>query len=1161
MRKRSDKDNTTAVGVGAGMIASANSTVNLFLGGRGTKTREWMNGSTNTVSLPTRRGAGLHGTVTTINNERPQQPQPPPLPPIRRQSTTAVLPSPAPSNEPSPAHETTPNRFTHDLRTGSAAATVPVAVAVMEQQEGMVGEEGGVGSEETQGEQMQRMQTERMQQLMEMQRMQAMREIQERQKRQRERTVMELRDGEAEARDGRGEEAQWLRPVVQSPATEQLQTELRGGGTDNGGQTVRSPATEQGQANIGGIVQNPSGQHPPMTQQRNIPSVSQAAPASMTQHGHPYASQQAQQSPTTQQPPMTQQRNIGNAPQAVRSPSTGAVYSSHIPLMPTPPAKKRKMTSANHPSLKGMLPIIEHHLKPHGGMQGLAKNIERQRFTMLQRACDNDDYFYVALHQVFCLWSIDPGLTTRLAMPQGKTVLESSFAIMGQLLMGNKHMTPVHTEFFAMFPNHLSELMYRSDHYNMTVNNVSMFLARLSLEWQNYIHECGRRQYPPLVDELVNRFGILSPILQHIFFTATRRNIGFADDEYSAQMEQLFNHDQDLHRKMAARVNTAYPPTEREINERNNWQAQQYITLANMRAQRVVLSQAGPNVAHPSQQQAGQPPPNRPNVMPSEVLTASPQSTTFPSQHPPWPSPATSEHSPMAVPTRLPSQASQGHSISPNQQNMPRPYPANQMPSMQARQGQVNNVVRTASRNASRNASLSQFPGAGSAGSSPVMTNPVRRGSSSPYSSVAPIIASMPAGYIAPQQQQQQQQQPQQVARIPLIPPVGYVAPYQFPQPDRSALHQAHLRSPVLRPIDVDEGPAAKEPATRFYQAVQSFAVAPTTLLDPPQITELSFVVPEHIFPNVAVDKLSDPTAPMLREVRQGTLQYRIRCSRLDKGKSIEPSDFVVADTQWPPTIFMEMNDSVLEIRRKGHYGKDRPVDITPHVVDRGLKKENVLRISVPSHPKMKSDTPYSIAIEVVEVFRHQQIMDMCIQTQRITAATTIDDIRHKLSNSAAAEDDDVALVSANLTIDLADPFTARIFTTPVRGAACRHRECFDLETFLISRSTKPHEVACLPDVWKCPLCGGDASPRSLRVDDFLVSVRQKLESQGGLDVKAILVTEDGEWTVKPEALPAGRRKSRAGGSVPREDSKSSSPAVPSRQPSRVVEIIEVDDD
>lgn len=213
----------------------------------------------------------------------------------------------------------------------------------------------------------------------------------------------------------------------------------------------------------------------------------------------------------------------------------------------------------------------------------------------------------------------------------------------------------------------------------------------------------------------------------------------------------------------------------------------------------------------------------------------------------------------------------------------------------------------------------------------------------------------------------------------------------------------------------------------------------------------------------------------------------------------MEPSDFIVADTNFPPIIFMKMNDSVLEIRRKNHY----------------------------------------------------EIM--------------IADIRAKLSNSKVDEDDDVAPLSANLTIDLADPFTSRIFATPVRGVRCRHRECFDLETFLVSRSSKPHKVACMPDVWKCPLCGGDASPRNLRVDDFLVAVRESLERRGELDVKAILATEDGEWTVKPEAAPAGRRKSRGGGpgSVPRDDSGRdyNSPPVQLRQGRRVVEVIEVDDD
>ncbi|ELR04192.1 hypothetical protein VC83_03099 [Pseudogymnoascus destructans] len=1051
MRKRSDKDKTAHAGPGTvQQIASTNSTVNLFLGD--SQVRSWMNGTAAAAAPSSTISRAKRTSVLAARGSDNSRPI----------STSTVLPSPAPSDEPSPAGETDSSRVVQKEKVGMAAqrplVTSPESSAHVELQ------------------------------------------------------------------------------AVRRPGTQQSSIVIQQGDIDAGVQAVRSP----------------------LMQQRNTSNEPQAV-----------------RSPSTQQPPMVQQRNTNNEP---HNPWTRqAVLNGYTPQAPAPPAKRRKMTSANHPSLKTMLPLIEQHLNLHGGMQNLARNIERQRFYMLQKACESDDYFYFALHQIFCLYSLDPDTATTLTMPQrGGSVLEAAFQIIGQLIMPNTAISLVHTKFFSVFPNQLSELMYRSDQYRLTVNNVAIFLARLSIEWSKYVPECVHRGYPPLVDELVNRFGLLSPILQHIIFTAARRNMGIPDDEYSAQMEKLFSHDQELHRQMAARVNTAYPPTEREINERNQWQANQYKAVRDAQLHRIGQirpgepAHMGPNAARPLQQpnlpereqspsnippatQAGQPAPIRTTIMPSEVLTASPRSTTVPSPHHyPWQS-----------------QTSQGYPITPNQQNMPsqaqtmqQPYQPNQVQSIQHRQGPVNDIVRTASRNASRNAPLVQFPGAaGSAASSPVLTNQPRRVSSSTYNMTIPTIAAMPAGYSSLQPQPQPQPQ-QKVNRVQLIPPQGYTPPYQFPQPDRSALHQAHLRSPVLKPIDADEGLAANETAHRYYQAVQSFAVKPTTLLDSPLLTELSFAVPKRVFANIAEDKISDLSAPMLREVRQGSLQYRVCCSRMNKDAQMEPSDFVVADTNWPPTIFMEMNDSVIEIRRKSHYGKDRPVDITPHVLERGATKKNTLRVSVPRPPKTNNDILYSIAIEVIEVFRHQQIVDMCLQEQRVTAKEMIEDIRAKLSNSNIDEDDDVALVSANLTIDLADPFTSRIFTIPVRGVRCRHRECFDLETFLISRSTKPQEVACLPDVWKCPLCGGDASPRALRVDDFLVSVREKLERDGELDVKAILVTEDGAWTVKPEALPAERRKSKGGaGSVPRDESERSSPASQSRQGSRAVEVIEVDDD
>jgi hypothetical protein len=112
-------------------------------------------------------------------------------------------------------------------------------------------------------------------------------------------------------------------------------------------------------------------------------------------------------------------------------------------------------------------------------------------------------------------------------------------------------------------------------------------------------------------------------------------------------------------------------------------------------------------------------------------------------------------------------------------------------------------------------------------------------------------------------------------------------------------------------------------------------------------------------------------------------------------------------------------------------------------------------------------------------------------------------------------------------------------------------------------------------DVWKCPLCGKDARPYSLQIDDFLASVRTKLVEDDNLDVKAILISADGTWRPKPEPIPLkrkamgglndddesstdeeGTRKQKAFARSQRDSSMSSG-----RRGSRQVEVIELDDD
>ncbi|KFZ10822.1 hypothetical protein V501_05032, partial [Pseudogymnoascus sp. VKM F-4519 (FW-2642)] len=605
-------------------------------------------------------------------------------------------------------------------------------------------------------------------------------------------------------------------------------------------------------------------------------------------------------------------RGATSTVQQADTPTEKQADNSHVPPAP-PPAKRHKMTSKNHPSLKTMLPILEQHVKSCGG---ITNNTEKRSINMLREACCTDDYFYVAFHQMFCLWTLNPHLVTTVLMRQERTDLEVSFSFIRKF-METSAISTVNTKFFSKFP---CNIICASDHYKLTLKRVEKFLTKLSLEWPTYSLECAQRRYPPLVVELLNRFGLYSSTFQRVVFVAIRLDMGFPNSGYGAQMDQIFNNDLAAAHQMVARINTAYPRTEGEIREHNQWCVNSYTAIRTLQEQaRLGLDPVRPSQPLPENVQS-------PSNMPS----------------------ATQAHPPYIQTDAMPSD---------------------------------------------------------------VLTVSPRSGA-------------------------------------------------------------------LLAP------PKCSQTVDRYYQAVRGFAVEPTTLPDSLRVAELTFTVSKSTFRNVAEDKLSDPVGPLLREVRKGSLQYRVHCERTNKGTRMKPTGFIATDTEWPPTILIDMNDSPLIIQRKGSYGhsRDQPVDITPHVFSHGPAKKNSLAITVLNAPGATNGIPYSIAIEVVEVFQHQQIVDMCLKTQRITAKDVIEDIRLKLSERNVDEDDDVALVSAKLTIALRDPLTASIFTTPVRGVQCRHRECFDLETFLMLRSNK-QEFACMPDAWKCPLCGGDTRPRLLRVD------------------------------------------------------------------------------
>lgn len=402
----------------------------------------------------------------------------------------------------------------------------------------------------------------------------------------------------------------------------------------------------------------------------------------------------------------------------------------------------------------------------------------------------------------------------------------------------------------------------------------------------------------------------------------------------------------------------------------------------------------------------------------------------------------------------------------------------------------------------------------------------------------------------------------------PLVPPLGYVHPQQPVNPEMTALHQAHIRSPLLVPVHAPPATMNKEdPAFRYYQAVRGFALDPTKIPTNTPLSKFEFRVPEADFQLIPKDGPPSSSQLATRQFRRGTLQFRLRCIQMKKSDAIcSTPDWIVNDTVWPESACLEINKKQLEIRRKNHHGKDLPIDITAFVRAAGPNSANRITLSITRGRTKMKDFTYFLAVEIVEILQHGQILDMCRQ-HRVPAYQTLDKIKKSLASSQN-DDDEIAMVSSDISVDLSDPFTARIFETPVRGSNCLHRECFDLETFLITRNSKPKrpQQPCMIDVWKCPLCGRDARPYSLQIDDFLASVRARLAEQDNLDVKAIWIDADGNWY--PKEIPRSSvKRSHPDDSEDSSDDEGArkqralSAANQTRSINKVVEVIDLDDD
>jgi hypothetical protein len=384
----------------------------------------------------------------------------------------------------------------------------------------------------------------------------------------------------------------------------------------------------------------------------------------------------------------------------------------------------------------------------------------------------------------------------------------------------------------------------------------------------------------------------------------------------------------------------------------------------------------------------------------------------------------------------------------------------------------------------------------------------------------------------------------QQRTVVPLLPRPGFhLGPQREPNPARFSLHQAHLRSPVLKARLLEEP---------LYHYVKAFIKPPTRLSRANQAVEKwTFSLPTQIARCIPEAVPGEPGEVDRRLIDTESGTIRLRCIKWAASDLPDNHIWASTDTSWIPYSYFILNGVSLQQRRKIHHGKDLSIDIT------GLMKEgeNVLEVTVMAHsPADTSFLNYVVAIEHLGIMSQSSVKQHCLENNYMAGDQVLRDIQKKLLGGC--EDDDIAIVESNLTVNLFDPFSAsKMCDMPVRGRTCLHNECFDLETFLSTRR-RTGDVS-VHDQWRCPICKGDARPHHLMFDGFIADVKKFLDSQGLSNTRAIVVSQDG-WSAKAEVRDPNGVSDRSASCEASTRQEASPPAV--TRPIVPAEVIDLSD-
>lgn len=783
--------------------------------------------------------------------------------------------------------------------------------------------------------------------------------------------------------------------------------------------------------------------------------------------------------------------------------------------------------------------------------------VAEMRARWLRDACMHNDRAFLVLHQLFCIWTVQPAvLSTQFAID---TCCDAGFAALQDMFGVQTSLPRELIDFFAGFP-YLSQMLASDEELKRCLNLTRDILVQLGQGWVNLRRACLARGYPPSPHEVYILFHCPpNAVLSIAIYTSIEKSINPAGDSHWHNIAYgLYRTVQRSYEQQAVTNSqgAGHVTNHAQIVELFG---RQYKTLLMDRHRRAAASAAPPLVS------SAQPVVSSSTVYPPSQFHSSnaggidPYSRETSSripEHYAGPSVSSLANNQAAL---APSSRDGGSAAQAGQVITWVPVPAHTVPA--TARSDISAPPATFNRGVPNTAPTNSYQGHYHI----LMQKPTGAGNmldsiDQPRSSLTQHLKTMAANTSG-------------LGR--LIPDLENL-PHTFvdPLPEQSALHQALAWPPVSRARSTLDGSVSR----RYYQFMTSFLAPPEILSPERTFLDINFAVSAELAERRAWTGKAHENSFQQPErfITAGNVLVHLRCILLgDDQDAKEETQWAESTTRYPQHIFASVNDNLLQFRRKRNFRRDLFVDITNTV----CSGNNQLTVSY--HPvKQEQQQRFAVAIELIELFDEASVVAMprtiaCEEARSAVVAQF---------EQQPGSDDELSMTVDSLTIELVDPFSSTMIKTPVRGYTCKHRECFDFQNYLNSRTSDEPDVMTSVDKWLCPFCGKDARPSRLIIDGFLLHVRDELEQANNVGARAIVVKSDGSWSVKVEdhqqvSIRAGINKSRGsidntkaelGVTVPHAENKSKtegilstgpSGAIPATRPDRVIEIIDIDSD